>query len=74
MAKIGAGITMTVHIGDPQRNEYAKVRISIDEIDTEQEIFPQLQRSAAAIKETYGMLGTIVDRRINEMLGEQADG
>lgn len=70
MAKVSVGVSVTMRIGDPSMNEYAKLNISIDEVDTEQELEPQLKSAAATIGATHGVLSAMVTKRIHEMIGK----
>lgn len=69
MAKIGVELSITMRIGDPQMNEYAKVRINVDDIETGEDLEKQLRSSAQAIGATYDIVNKMVDTRVNKLIG-----
>jgi len=53
MAKVGVKLGMTLRLFKDQTYEFIRPEVSIDEIDTDLPIKPQLEASVKALKETW---------------------
>lgn len=71
MSKVGAEISVTLRIGGPTNNEYVKMRVSIDEVDTEQPVQDQLDRAFGALDPMFKSLNDSLEERIQREIGRQ---
>lgn len=74
MAKIGAELSITMHIGPASANEYAKFRVSIDDIDTDRtalNVGEQIQDALSALRATMDAVSAEMDRQIENQMRNQ---
>ena len=73
MAKVSMHLGFTFRVGDLQTNQYGRIDLSVDQIDTELPIEKQLEDSKNAAENVWGFIKESVDTRIDEILdGDEA--
>ena len=70
MAKVGLKLGFTFRVGDLQTNQYGRIDLSVDQIDTELPIQQQLEESKEAADQVWTFIKERVDHDIDEMLDE----
>ena len=70
MAKISMHLGFTFRVGDLQTNQYGRIDLSVDQIDTELPIQQQLEESKEAADQVWTFIKERVDHDIDEMLDE----
>ena len=60
----------TFRVGESSTNQYGRIDLSVDQIDTELPIKQQLEESKDAAEQVWKFLKTKVDSNIDEMLDE----
>ena len=68
MAKIGEELVFTFRIGDLSLNQFAKVRVSVDEVDTDVNLSDQLPDVKLEEKPTPAMLYAYVKSQIDKQI------
>lgn len=74
MAKIDYKKGYTFRIGPLDHMQFARVDISINEIDTELDIPTQLKDASYTIEEIHKVIGEKVDAAIEEVLDANPEG
>jgi len=69
MAKVGAEMGITIHIGRPENNEYFRFTVRIDEIDTEQPIEGQLGGVRNTLNKLVPIIEAGLEKKVTEELG-----
>lgn len=64
MPKVNVSITITLHLGPMQNNEYIKMGLEIAELDTDTDIHSQLEKCESVIKVAW--------REIEDTIGNKA--
>ena len=73
MAKVSMHLGFTFRVGDLQTNQYGRIDLSVDQIDTELPIEQQLEDSKNAAENVWNFVKESVDTRIDEILdGDEA--
>ena len=73
MAKVSMHLGFTFRVGDLSTNQYGRIDLSVDQIDTELPIEKQLEDSKNAAENVWGFIKESVDTRIDEILdGDEA--
>ena len=73
MAKVSMHLGFTFRVGDLQTNQYGRIDLSVDQIDTELPIEQQLEDSKNAAENVWNFVKEAVDTRIDEILdGDEA--
>ena len=73
MAKVSMHLGFTFRVGDLSTNQYGRIDLSVDQIDTELPIETQLEDSKNAAENVWGFIKESVDTRIDEILdGDEA--
>ena len=73
MAKVSMHLGFTFRVGDLQTNQYGRLDLSVDQIDTELPIEQQLEDSKNAAENVWNFVKESVDTRIDEILdGDEA--
>ena len=70
MAKVSMHLGFTFRVGDLSTNQYGRIDLSVDQIDTDLPIDKQLERSKNAAEQVWKFIKTKVDANIDEMLDE----
>ena len=70
MAKVSMHLGFTFRVGDLQTNQYGRIDLSVDQIDTGLPIEQQLEESKDAAEQVWKFIKTKVDSNIDEMLDE----
>tara|TARA_R100001163_G_C4970782_1_gene130747 strand:- start:382 stop:600 length:219 start_codon:yes stop_codon:yes gene_type:complete len=71
MAKVSAHIGYTFRVGPLEQNQYGRVDLSVDQIDTELPIEPQLEESKKVADIIWTFIKGKVDTQIEAMLNEE---
>ena len=73
MAMVSMHLGFTFRVGDLQTNQYGRIDLSVDQIDTELPIEQQLEDSKNAAENVWNFVKESVDTRIDEILdGDEA--
>ena len=70
MAKVSMQLGFTFRVGELSTNQYGRIDLSVDQIDTELPIEQQLEESKDAAEQVWTFIKTKVDSNIDEMLDE----
>ena len=70
MAKVSMHLGFTFRVGELSTNQYGRIDLSVDQIDTELPIAQQLEESKDAAEQVWTFIKTKVDSNIDEMLDE----
>ena len=70
MPKVSVHLGFTFRVGDLSTNQYGRVDLSIDQIDTERSIDEQLEESKEAAEQVWTFVKGRVDKQIDEILDE----
>ena len=68
MPKVSVHLGFTFRVGDLSTNQYGRVDLSIDQIDTERSIAEQLEESKDAAEQVWTFVKGKVDNQIDEVL------
>ena len=68
MPKVSVHLGFTFRVGDLSTNQYGRVDLSIDQIDTERSISEQLEESKDAAEQVWTFVKEKVDHQIDEIL------
>lgn len=68
MAKVSMHLGFTFRVGDLETNQYGRIDLSIDQIDTELPVDQQLHDSQNAVDNIWSYIRTTVDKRIDDIL------
>ena len=68
MPKVSVHLGFTFRVGDLSTNQYGRVDLSIDQIDTEQPIDKQLEDSKNAAEQVWTFVKDKVDNQIDAIL------
>ena len=72
MAKVSVHLGFTFRVGDLATNQYGRVDLSVDQIDTELPLEAQLEDSKAMADTVWQFVKGKVDTQIEEMLDSTA--
>ena len=70
MAKVSVHLGFTFRVGDLSTNQYGRMDLSVDQIDTELPIDKQLEESKQAADQVWEYVKGKVDAQIDEVLDE----
>lgn len=70
MAKVSVHLGFTFRVGDLSTNQYGRMDLSIDQIDTELPIDKQLEDSKQAAEQVWTFVKDKIDTQIDEVLDE----
>ena len=70
MAKVSMHLGFTFRVGELSTNQYGRIDLSVDQIDTGLPIEQQLEESKDAAEQVWKFIKTKVDSNIDEMLDE----
>ena len=70
MAKVSMHLGFTFRVGELSTNQYGRIDLSIDQIDTELPIDEQLADVGNTADQVWDVLQTKVDSQIEELLGK----
>ena len=70
MAKVSMHLGFTFRVGDLSTNQYGRVDLSVDQIDTELPIEQQLTESKDAAEHIWQFIKIRVDNNIDDVLDE----
>lgn len=68
MARVSAHLGFTFRVGPLEHNQYGRVDLSVDQIDTELPVEPQLEASKEIADVIWEFIKGKVDTQIEEML------
>ena len=68
MSKISAHLGFSFRVGPLDQNQYGRVDLTVDQIDTELPVEPQLEEADKVADVVFGFLKGKVDAQIEEML------
>ena len=68
MPKVSVKLGFTFRVGDLATNQYGRIDLSIDQIDTERPIDEQLEESKEAAEQVWTFVKEKVDHQIDEVL------
>ena len=71
MAKVSVHLGFTFRVGPLEQNQYGRVDLSVDQIDTELPIEPQLEESKKVADIIWTFIKGKVDTQIEAMLNEE---
>lgn len=72
MAKVSAHLGFTFRVGPLEHNQYGRVDLSVDQIDTDLPLEPQLEESKKIADVVWNFIKEKIDGQIEEML-DKAD-
>ena len=70
MAKVSMHLGFTFRVGELSTNQYGRMDLSVDQIDTELPIEQQLKESKDAAEHIWKFIKTNVDANIDDILDE----
>ena len=70
MPKVSMHLGFTFRVGDLQTNQYGRIDLSVDQIDTDLPIQQQLEESKEAADQVWTFIKERVDSDIDGMLDE----
>tara|TARA_R110002020_G_scaffold2594_2_gene12354 strand:+ start:5587 stop:5805 length:219 start_codon:yes stop_codon:yes gene_type:complete len=70
MAKVSVHLGFTFRVGDLATNQYGRIDLSIDQIDTDLNIEEQLDTSKDAAEKVWNVIRGQVDEKLENMLDE----
>ena len=73
MAKVSMHLGFTFRVGDLSTNQYGRVDLSVDQIDTELPIEQQLEESKDAAEQIWQFIKSKVDKNIDDVLDVQGN-
>ena len=73
MAKVSMHLGFTFRVGDLATNQYGRIDLSVDQIDTELPIQQQLEESTDAADQIWTFIKEKVDKDIDEILEETGE-
>ena len=68
MAKVGVHLGFTFRVGPLANNQYGRVDLTVDQIDTELPVEPQLEDSKKVADTVWDFIKNKVDSQIDEVL------
>lgn len=68
MAKVSVHLGFTFRVGPLDQNQYGRVDLTVDQIDTELPLDPQLEGSKAVADVVWGYVKDKIDIQIEEIL------
>tara|TARA_Y100000296_G_C5059716_1_gene199137 strand:+ start:181 stop:399 length:219 start_codon:yes stop_codon:yes gene_type:complete len=68
MAKISVHLGFTFRVGPLDRNQYGRVDLTVDQIDTSLPLEPQLEEAEGCSDKVWGFVKNKVDTQIEEIL------
>ena len=70
MAKVSVKLGFTFRVGDLATNQYGRVDLSVDQIDTELPLAEQLEDSKRTAEGIWTFVKSQIDSQIDEVLDE----
>ena len=70
MAKVSMHLGFTFRVGDLSTNQYGRIDMNVDQIDTELPLDQQLEDSKRTADNVWKYLRESIDTKIDEMLNE----
>ena len=74
MAKVSMHLGFTFRVGDLATNQYGRIDLSVDQIDTELPIQQQLEESTDAADQIWNFIKKNVDQDIDDILEGGTNG
>ena len=74
MAKVSMHLGFTFRVGDLQTNQYRRIDVSVDQIDTDLPIDEQLDQTTDAAEQVWSFLRKQVDEKIDDILEGDNNG
>ena len=68
MAKVSVHLGFTFRVGDLSTNQYGRVDLNIDQIDTELPVQQQINEAGAVADQIWHVIKDRVDKQIEEVL------
>ena len=70
MAKVSVHLGFTFRVGDLSTNQYGRMDLSVDQIDTELPIDEQIEGTTQAAEQVWEFVKGKIDSQIDEVLDE----
>ena len=74
MAKVSMHLGFTFRVGDLSTNQYGRIDVSVDQIDTDLPIDEQLDQTTDAAEQVWSFLRKQVDEKIDDILEGDNNG
>ena len=74
MAKVSVHLGFTFRVGPLDRNQYGRVDLTFDQIDTELPLAPQIDGSKEVADVVFGVVKEKVDAQMDDILDKKKDG
>ena len=74
MPKVSMHLGFTFRVGDLQTNQYGRIDVSVDQIDTDLPIDEQLDQTTDAAEQVWSFLRKQVDEKIDDILEGDNNG
>tara|TARA_Y100001951_G_C11103747_1_gene163513 strand:+ start:231 stop:458 length:228 start_codon:yes stop_codon:yes gene_type:complete len=74
MAKVSMHLGFTFRVGDLATNQYGRIDLSVDQIDTELPIQQQLEDSTNAAENIWSFIKDKLDKNIDDILEGGTNG
>lgn len=71
MALISYGCGLTMHIGEPQANEYIKMNVEVKDFDTELDFDEQIQKVHATVMQLMEWGDQVLGEKMEAQLGKK---
>ena len=71
MAKVSMHLGFTFRVGDLATNQYGRIDLTVDHIDTELPLAPQLAETADVTDDVWEFLRNKVDAQLDGLLDEK---
>tara|TARA_R110000824_G_scaffold397512_1_gene600478 strand:- start:31 stop:249 length:219 start_codon:yes stop_codon:yes gene_type:complete len=68
MPKVSVHLGFTFRVGDLSTNQYGRVDLTVDQIDTERPIDEQIEESKEAAEQVWTFVKEKIDHQIEEIL------
>ncbi len=71
MAKVSVHLGFTFRVGPLDQNQYGRVDLTYDQIDTELDLKPQLEQADSVADIVWGTLKQKIDAQMDEILDDK---
>jgi len=70
MAKVNMHLGFTFRVGPLDMNQYGRIDLNVDQIDTELDVKEQLEKVQGASNEMWDFIKSTIDTKLDEVLDE----
>ncbi len=70
MAKVSMHLGFTFRVGPLDMNQYGRIDLNVDQIDTELDVTEQLEKVQGASNEMWTFIKSTIDTKLDEVLDE----